>query len=1059
MPGTTNRVVSVSYRAQMGGYLTPLRQGTVATRNFGRAAERAGQQAALAMAQSGQSAASMAITHAQAVQQQLTAGTTATSHAVAGWQAQVSAGAAATSQAISSGVGTWQSQISGGASAVSTAVTGWQSQVTAGAHATGQAIASGVGTSAAALAGASAGVGASATSWMSQVSAGAAAAGRAVSSTTTAATAASRALTRSARESNAAWSEAGAGIAAQGAGLALAFGMAVRSTMEFDKQMSAARAVLSPTAREFDQLRQAAIKAGMETSFTASEAAEAITELGRAGVSTADILGGGLRGALDLAAAGQVSTAQAAETAADAMTMFKLTGADLTHVADLLAAGANKSSTDVHGLALALRQAGLLASQTGLSIEDTTGALAMFAAAGLKGSDAGTSLKVMLQMLNPKSEEAKGLMEQLGFTAYDANGNFIGLAETAEALKNSMSKLTPEARNAAMATIFGTDAVRAATILYDGGAAGVRKWVDAVNDQGAAARTSSTMLDNLSGDVEALGGAWEVAMINSGSGVNKILREMVQAITDLLNAYNSLPAPLQTAITVVGGLGAVLLLVAGAAMMAWPRILAMRAAMQSLAVQAPRTSAALRGAMLTLGGLGAMLGVAAGIVSIFGGKKREATVDVQQFTAAIKQDSGALGQNTRALALQELERLGAGKAAAKFGIAMEDVVAASLGDAEALARVNARLAEVGQHMGDYGGDIVDVAKQAGGLRDAIGEVTDATKDGQAAQQRAKEVMGETGDQSKITADQLGEQKSAADQLREALDKLNGVHISSTQSAISFQDSVAKLRDSIDENGRSLDIETAKGRENMSAFLSAASAANDHAQAVADETGSIQSGSAALGEHIEQLRKTLGQMGYNKDQIDKLIDTYLKVPTNVSTDVSTNANGAAADVGRLNQKLDNLPRNVTISVSVGVQKAFDKLSSGLAGFMADGGIRPPRSVRTFAEGSHVAQIARGGDWRIWAEPETLGEAYIPFAPSKRARSTAILSRVARSFGYDLAPRQGRMMSARSLVGAAAPSAQPMAGTPGMTFSIERYYAGDASARDVATELYWQQRSRG
>lgn len=51
-------------------------------------------------------------------------------------------------------------------------------------------------------------------------------------------------------------------------------------------------------------------------------------------------------------------------------------------------------------------------------------------------------------------------------------------------------------------------------------------------------------------------------------------------------------------------------------------------------------------------------------------------------------------------------------------------------------------------------------------------------------------------------------------------------------------------------------------------------------------------------------------------------------------------------------------------------------------------------------NHVAQIARGGDWRVWAEPETEGEAYIPLADSKRKRSTLILAEVARDFGLAL-----------------------------------------------------------
>lgn len=54
-------------------------------------------------------------------------------------------------------------------------------------------------------------------------------------------------------------------------------------------------------------------------------------------------------------------------------------------------------------------------------------------------------------------------------------------------------------------------------------------------------------------------------------------------------------------------------------------------------------------------------------------------------------------------------------------------------------------------------------------------------------------------------------------------------------------------------------------------------------------------------------------------------------------------------------------------------------------------------------NHVAQIAKPGEMRLWAEPETGGEAYVPLAPSKRARSTKILQTVADEFGYGLAPK--------------------------------------------------------
>ncbi|MFJ9988567.1 hypothetical protein ACIQUD_31920 [Streptomyces globisporus] len=79
--------------------------------------------------------------------------------------------------------------------------------------------------------------------------------------------------------------------------------------------------------------------------------------------------------------------------------------------------------------------------------------------------------------------------------------------------------------------------------------------------------------------------------------------------------------------------------------------------------------------------------------------------------------------------------------------------------------------------------------------------------------------------------------------------------------------------------------------------------------------------------------------------------------------------------------------------------------GVVDYYADGGIRS-RAVQHFAAGSenHVAQIAPAGAMRVWAEPETMGEGYVPFAPSKRPRSRSITEEIVRRLGGDPAAIQ-------------------------------------------------------
>lgn len=326
---------------------------------------------------------------------------------------------------------------------------------------------------------------------------------------------------------------------------AAGLGSAVLAAANFDSAMSKVDAATHETAGNMDLLREAAIQAGADTQYSASEAAAGIEELAKAGVETKDILAGGLSGALSLAAAGELDVAKAAEIAATAMTQFKLGGDQVNHVADLLAAGAGKAQGGVTDLGAALQQSGLVAAQTGLSIEETVGTLAEFASAGLIGSDAGTSFKTMLQALTPSSDAARTAIEKYNLSAYDSQGNFIGMTEYAGKLKAGLKDLSVEQQNATLKTIFGSDAVRAAAIIFSEGAEGAAKWQKGVNDAGYAADTAARKMDNLKGDVEQLKGSFETLLITSGEGSQSPLRGIVQGATDATNALNGLPAPIK----------------------------------------------------------------------------------------------------------------------------------------------------------------------------------------------------------------------------------------------------------------------------------------------------------------------------------------------------------------------------------------------------------------------------------------------------------------------------------------------------------------------------------
>jgi TP901 family phage tail tape measure protein len=329
----------------------------------------------------------------------------------------------------------------------------------------------------------------------------------------------------------------------------VALGAMVLKASEFESAMSNIEAATHESEKAMGQLREAALKAGAETAFSATEAAGAITNLAKAGVATEDILSGGLAGALSLAAAGELEVADAAENIATALTQFSLAGTEATHVADLLAAGAGKAQGEVSDMALALDYAGVPAANLGVSIEETAGAIALFAKNGIVGEKAGTGLRGMLASLTSPSAAAGKVMAGLGLEMFNQKGNFIGLAGVAEQLQVKMKDLTVEERSNALGKIFGNEQLQAANVLYRDGADGVRKWTAQVDDAGFAAETARIKTDNLRGDLERLGGAIDTALIKGGQGSQGFLRGLTQGATATVDAFGKLPDSFSNAVS------------------------------------------------------------------------------------------------------------------------------------------------------------------------------------------------------------------------------------------------------------------------------------------------------------------------------------------------------------------------------------------------------------------------------------------------------------------------------------------------------------------------------
>lgn len=747
------------------------------------------------------------------------------------------------------------------------------------------------------------------------------------------------------------------GSTAGGIGLAAAGGLAaiVLTTAKFDKAMSGVQAATHESAAGMRDLRAAAIKAGADTAFSASEAADGIEQLAKAGVSTKDILKGGLRGALDLAAAGTMAVGDAAETAASAMTQFGLQGKDVPHIADLLAAGAGKAQGEVSDLGYALKQSGLVANQMGLTIEETSGALAAFASAGLTGSDAGTSFKTMLLNLVPQSIKAGTVFSQLGFSAFDAHGEFVGLSETARRLHDALDDLSSSDRTAAMKVMFGQDAVRAAAILYDKGGQGIQRWIDKVNDAGFASETAAIKLDNLSGDWEALKGSLETAAIGSGEGSQGMLRGLVQGATSATNAFSGLPAPIHSAVTALLALTAV----TGGGLWfgakAVGAVATMRTAITGLGVSSARTSAA-------MAGLGKSTGI---LAAAFAGdwlmKQSNANLTMTDYINNLHR-MAKTGEATDALSHL-------GFSVDNLGDKLKRAAYSDFGDlfhqTDDVKDLDHALSVMSSH--DSWRAFQVIAREAKNAGLSTSELTKLFPQYTAAQRKASRqtdlataadranakslddkdrFMARATTSSNVHTIAMRREITTTKGLVTALDKLNNSNLDSRSSFRAYQAAVDDATASIKDNGRSLNVHTSRGRANAEALDGIAAAAIAHAKSMKDDGRSINAVNGFLQQSRRDLIRAAENFGLTRKQAGRYVDQVLKVPPRTKTTPEFADAKARRDVdgfvAHTKSKLHAIPDElVQINLSSRANKVanqLDRLGGGT--FRAGGSVRGP-----------------------------------------------------------------------------------------------------------------------
>lgn len=332
------------------------------------------------------------------------------------------------------------------------------------------------------------------------------------------------------------------GLASAAAALA-AIKQVVSVGRDFSESIADLSAITGATGADLKFLSDASREFGKTTTLSAREVATAFKLVASAKpdlLTNVDALKQVTKEAIALAEATGTSVPQAAATLGSALNQFGAGANQASRFVNVLAAGAQKGSSEVADTAQALKLAGVFASKAGLSFEETNAALQTLSRFSIKGSLAGTGLKNVLTVLQTK-------------VVREFNPALVGMAKALENLGKANLSTTQ------LVDLFGRESLIAAQVLIQSSEA-FRTLTEEVTGTKLAYEQAEIKANSFSGKVKSMNSALEGAAITIFKEMEPALLRFVEKLTELIRVAEKNKDTLARFALIVGKGGA---LVAG----------------------------------------------------------------------------------------------------------------------------------------------------------------------------------------------------------------------------------------------------------------------------------------------------------------------------------------------------------------------------------------------------------------------------------------------------------------------------------------------------------------
>ncbi|WP_433639398.1 phage tail tape measure protein [Kluyvera georgiana] len=371
---------------------------------------------------------------------------------------------------------------------------------------------------------------------------------------------------------------AGVGMATTGV---VAGGAVLKPGFDFSLKNSELQAVLGLDKESADMkaLKGQARTLGDNTAASADDAAAAQIIVAKSGADKDGILAQ-TPAILNMSLANKETMEDNAKLLIGTKSAFGLADDKATHIADVISMTMNKSQATFAGLSDSLTYVAPVAKNAGVSLEETAAMIGALHDNNITGSMAGTGSRAVLSRLQAPSGKAYDAIKELGVKTMDSKGNTRPIFSILKEMQQSFekNKLGTGQRSEYMKAIFGEEASSSASVLMAAAASGkLDNLTRLIKDSdGKTAELVEVMQNNLGGDFKEFQSAYEAVGTDLYDQQEESLRNLTQTATKYvlrLDGWIQKNKELaQTIGLIAGGALALIGVIGGIGLVAWPVI-------------------------------------------------------------------------------------------------------------------------------------------------------------------------------------------------------------------------------------------------------------------------------------------------------------------------------------------------------------------------------------------------------------------------------------------------------------------------------------------------------